>query len=105
MRAEIRVRVSKSGEAVMERYIHDENLRLFRKQLAEATHEKQRQLLRDLIAEEEIKDPVYGQTASVFRYRGGTSQRPSSVPVAFSRLWRFTNRTVMSENGFRRRST
>jgi hypothetical protein len=59
MRAEIRVRVSKSGEAVMERYIHDENLRLFRKQLAEATHEKQRQLLRDLIAEKETKDPQW----------------------------------------------
>jgi hypothetical protein len=32
-------------------------LKLFRKQLAEPIDEKQRQLLRDLIAEEETKNP------------------------------------------------
>jgi hypothetical protein len=41
----------------MERYIHDENLKLFRMRLAEATDEKQRQTLRDLIKEEEAKNP------------------------------------------------
>jgi hypothetical protein len=41
----------------MERYIHDENLKLFRMRLAEVTDEKQRQTLRDLIKEEEAKIP------------------------------------------------
>ena len=39
----------------MERYIHDENLKLFRMRLAEVSDEKQRQTLRDLIKEEEAK--------------------------------------------------
>jgi hypothetical protein len=39
----------------MEKVIHDENLRLFRKRLAETTDEKQRQVLHDLIAEHESK--------------------------------------------------
>jgi len=34
---------------------HDENLKLFRKRLAETTDEKQRQVLHDLIAEHEAK--------------------------------------------------
>lgn len=45
----------------MEKFIHDENLKLFRKQLVESSDEKQRQLLRDLITEEEAKNP--GQPA------------------------------------------
>jgi rubrerythrin len=39
----------------MEKFVHDENLKLFRKQLAEITDEKQRQVLCDLIEEEEEK--------------------------------------------------
>ena len=39
----------------MEKFIHDENLRLFRKRLVETADEKQRQVLRDLIAEQEEK--------------------------------------------------
>jgi hypothetical protein len=41
----------------MERYIHDENLKLFRLRLAEATDETQRQTLQVLIEEEEAKIP------------------------------------------------
>jgi hypothetical protein len=41
----------------MERYIHDENLRLFRKRLAEATSDEDRKLIQGLIAEEEAKNP------------------------------------------------
>lgn len=39
----------------MKRFVHDENLKLFRKQLAETTDEKQRRVLCDLIEEEEEK--------------------------------------------------
>lgn len=39
----------------MEKYIHDENLKLFRMRLAEATDERQRETLRVLIKEEEAK--------------------------------------------------
>lgn len=39
----------------MDKFIHDENLRLFRARLAETTDEKQRQVLHDLIAEHEAK--------------------------------------------------
>ncbi len=42
-------------EALMEKFIHDENLKLFRKQLAETTDENQRQLLHNLIAEHEAQ--------------------------------------------------
>lgn len=41
--------------SVVDKFIHDENLRFFRKRLAETTEEKQRQVLRDLIAEQEAK--------------------------------------------------
>jgi hypothetical protein len=37
----------------MDKFIHEENLRLFRKRLAETTDEKQRQVLHNLIAEHE----------------------------------------------------
>jgi hypothetical protein len=39
----------------MEKFLHDENLRLFGKRLAETTDEKQRQVIHDLIAEHEAK--------------------------------------------------
>ena len=42
---------------IMEKYIHDENLKLFRMRLAEAKDEKQRQTLQVLIEEEEAKIP------------------------------------------------
>ena len=35
----------------MDKFVHDENLKLFRKRLAESTDEKQRQVLHNLIAE------------------------------------------------------
>ena len=39
----------------MEKFLHDENLKLFHKRLAEVTDEKQRQALHNLIAEHEAK--------------------------------------------------
>jgi hypothetical protein len=39
----------------MEKFVHEENLKLFRKQLAETTDEKERRVLRNLIAEHEAK--------------------------------------------------
>jgi hypothetical protein len=33
---------AKTGSAVMEKFIHDENLKLFRKRLAEATSDEER---------------------------------------------------------------
>ena len=48
------------GVPVMGDYIHDENLKLFRKRLAEATDEKQRQTFRDLIKQEVAKTAAWG---------------------------------------------
>lgn len=39
----------------MEKFVHDENLRLFRKRLENATSEEDRQKIHALIAEEELK--------------------------------------------------
>ena len=39
----------------MDKFVHDENLKLFHKRLTETTNEKQRQVLHDLIAEQETK--------------------------------------------------
>ena len=41
----------------MKKFIHDENLKLFRKRLTEATNESDRHIIRELIAEEEAKKP------------------------------------------------
>jgi hypothetical protein len=41
----------------MEKFIHEGNLKLFRKRLLEASDEKQRQLIRELIKDEEKKNP------------------------------------------------
>ncbi len=41
----------------MDKFIHRENLALFRKRLAEAPDEATRQILRKLLAEEEAKQP------------------------------------------------
>jgi hypothetical protein len=40
----------------MDKYIHRENLALYRKRLAETTDERARQVLLKLLAEEEAKD-------------------------------------------------
>jgi hypothetical protein len=42
----------------MEEFVHRENLRIFKRQLALAKDDVQRQLLLKLIAEEEAKTPV-----------------------------------------------
>ena len=42
----------------MEEFMHDENLKLFRRQLALAKDDVQRQLLLKLLAEEEARLPV-----------------------------------------------
>jgi len=41
----------------MKKCIHDEDLKLFRKRLTEATNETDRHIIRELIAEEEAKKP------------------------------------------------
>ncbi len=50
----------------MKNFIHDENLKLFRKRLAEATDPEMRQTLLKLLADEAAKDerPHLGQTLS-----------------------------------------
>jgi hypothetical protein len=50
----------------MKKFIHEENLKLFRERLAEATDPEKRQMLLKLLAEEEAKDeqPHLGQTLS-----------------------------------------
>jgi hypothetical protein len=40
----------------MERFIHNENLKLWRKQLSETTDPKKRSILLDLIAKEEARE-------------------------------------------------
>jgi hypothetical protein len=42
----------------MEEFVHHENLRIFKRQLALAKDDVQRQLLLKLIAEEEARTPV-----------------------------------------------
>jgi hypothetical protein len=39
----------------LDKFLHDENLKLFHKRLADTTDEKQRQVIHDLIAEHEAK--------------------------------------------------
>jgi hypothetical protein len=46
----------------MEKFIHDENIRLWRQQLADATDEQRRQVLCDKIAEEEATHPGCGRS-------------------------------------------
>jgi hypothetical protein len=50
----------------MEKFIHEENLKLFQARLAETTDPEKRQMLLKLLAEEEAKDepPPLGQTLS-----------------------------------------
>jgi hypothetical protein len=48
-------RACPTRSTAMDKFIHDENLRLFRKRLAETADEKQRQVLQDLIAKHEAK--------------------------------------------------
>jgi hypothetical protein len=44
------------GEFFMERFIHNENLRRYRKLLEEEQNEDKRNTIRELLAEEEAKD-------------------------------------------------
>jgi len=50
----------------MKTFIHEENIKLFRKRLAETTDPEKRQMLLKLLAEEEAKNeqPPLGQTLS-----------------------------------------
>jgi hypothetical protein len=59
----------------MDKFIHDENLKLFRKRLAEATTDEDRMLIRKLMDEEEAK--VSRQCASAAE-RGRGSNRTAS---------------------------
>jgi hypothetical protein len=46
------------GELIMEKYIHDENLKLFRQVLAETTDDEKRARLIDLIRDEVAKETL-----------------------------------------------
>ncbi len=45
-----------SSEAEMEQFVHRENVKLYRKLLAETTDEQKRQVLLKLLADEEARD-------------------------------------------------
>jgi hypothetical protein len=59
----------------MEEYIHDENLKIFRRQLELAKDDARRQLLLRLLAEEEAKVPVRDQIGDHRRTAKGPSMR------------------------------
>ena len=46
-----------SGRSAMEKYIHRENLTLFKKRIAESHSNAEREVLLKLLAEEEAKEP------------------------------------------------
>lgn len=60
----------------MEKFIHGENLALFRKRLAEPHGEAERQVLLKLLAEEEAKDLPRATNCekSAIRHRGARDQ-------------------------------
>ena len=62
----------------MKKFIHEENLKLFRKRLAETTDPAERQMLLKLLAEEEAKEPLKGEG------RDPRTSEPSS-PTHFTR--------------------
>lgn len=47
-----------SEDAIMEKFIHRENLALYRKRLAEPLNDAQREVLLKLLAAEQAKEPV-----------------------------------------------
>ena len=47
-----------SGRSAMDKYIHRENLTLFKKRLAEAHTDAEREVLLKLLADEEGKEPL-----------------------------------------------
>jgi len=51
----------------MERFIHRENLKLFRQQLETTTDEARRRMLLKLLAEEEAKNEQLGDERGTFR--------------------------------------
>jgi hypothetical protein len=65
----------------MEKFIHDENIRLYRRLLAEATDTERRRVLLKLLADEEAKDQRPPE-----RMLRGTARDRSAV--AFERKWR-----------------
>ena len=54
----------------MKKFVHEENLKLFHKQLAETTDPEKRRVLLNLLAEEQANDeqPPLGQTLSGDRH-------------------------------------
>lgn len=62
----------------MKKFIHEENLKLFRKRLAETSDPAERQMLLKLLAEEEAKEPLERGE------RAPRSSEPSS-PAHFTR--------------------
>jgi hypothetical protein len=54
-----------SGELIMEKYIHDENLKLYRKVLSATTEDEKRKQLIDLIRQEVAKQTLSKDLRSV----------------------------------------
>jgi hypothetical protein len=48
---------------MMERFIHNENLKLWRRRLSETTDERQRDILRQLIENEEAREDEVAKAA------------------------------------------
>ena len=55
----------------MDRFIHNENLKLWRRQLAETTDPQERAVLLNLISEEEQRAVKAGRSAAVSSDRNG----------------------------------
>jgi hypothetical protein len=62
----------------MERFIHNENLKLWRRQLSETTDPKKRSLLLDLIAKEEAREDEIEARAKAPKSRDRAMGRPNA---------------------------
>ena len=66
------------GDDAMERFIHNENLKLWRRQLSETTDPKKRSLLLDLIAKEEAREDEIEARAKANKSRNRDTGRPNA---------------------------
>ena len=57
----------------MDRFIHNENMKLWRRHLAETTDPEQRNVLLNLISEEERREIEFGRPAANLSDRNGRS--------------------------------
>jgi hypothetical protein len=62
----------------MERFIHNENLKLWRRQLSETTDPKKRSLLLDLIAKEEAREDEINARAKAAKSQNRDISHPNA---------------------------